>query len=76
MARFTTTVAIAATEEQRQLWAERSETSRTQVMEAGVEINEVEDPMAYQTAMEPVYAHFIEANPDLEQLIPDIQGIK
>ncbi|WP_175583551.1 hypothetical protein [Salipiger sp. HF18] len=44
MARFTTTVAIAATEEQRQLWAERSETSRTQVMEAGVEINEVGDP--------------------------------
>ncbi|EEX12401.1 hypothetical protein CSE45_5280 [Citreicella sp. SE45] len=39
-----TTVAIAATEEQRQLWAERSETSRTHVMEAGVEINEVEEP--------------------------------
>ena len=68
--------AIAAAEEQRQLWAERSEASRAQVTEAGVEINEVEDPMAFQEAMEPVYAKFIEANPDLEQLIRDIQAVE
>jgi len=71
-----TEAAVAAAEEQRQLWAERSEASRAQVMEAGVEINEVEDPMAFQTAMEPVYAQFIEANPDLEQLIRDIQAVE
>ncbi len=68
--------AIAAAEEQRQLWAERSDASKQEVMDAGVEINEVEDASAFQDAMEPVYSRFIEKNPDLETLIRDIQAVK
>ncbi len=68
--------AVSAAQEQRELWAERSEASRQQVADSGVEINEVTDPAAFQTAMEPVYARFIENNPDLESLIRDIQAVE
>ncbi|SLN23890.1 2,3-diketo-L-gulonate-binding periplasmic protein YiaO precursor [Aquimixticola soesokkakensis] len=61
---------------QRDLWAERSEASRAEVEAAGVEINEVSDPAAFQSAMEPIYARFISENPDLEQLIRDIQAVE
>ena len=59
---------------QRELWAETSNASRDAVLAAGAEINEVENPVAFQEAMAPVYAGFIESNPDLEQLIRDIQA--
>lgn len=66
--------AVTAAEEQRALWAERETASRAKVEAAGVAINEVKDPKAFQDAMAPVYAGFIEANPDLEVLITDIQS--
>ncbi|MEQ5872525.1 TRAP transporter substrate-binding protein [Sagittula sp. NFXS13] len=68
--------AVAAAQEQRELWAERSDASKQQVIDSGVAVNEVTDSAAFQSAMEPVYAKFIEANPDLEQLIRDIQAIE
>jgi len=66
--------AVHAAEEQRQLWAEREKASREKVEAAGVEINEVKDPKAFQDKMGPVYANFIKANPDLESMIKDIQA--
>ena len=63
-----------AAEIQRDLWAEREEASRMKVEEAGVQINDVADPAAFQSAMEPIYANFIAAHPELEQLIKDIQA--
>lgn len=66
--------AVTAAKEQRTLWAEREKASRAKVEAAGALINEVQDPKAFQDAMAPVYAGFIEANPDLEVLITDIQS--
>lgn len=66
--------AIEAAEYQRELWAEGVEESRQKVLDAGVEVNQVEDIAAFQEAMEPVYQGFIEENPDLEPLIRDIQN--
>lgn len=66
--------AIDAAEEQRALWAERSEASKQKVIDAGVKVNEVQDPAAFQAAMTPVYEAFIEANPDLASLVADIQA--
>ncbi|WP_422074920.1 TRAP transporter substrate-binding protein [Tranquillimonas rosea] len=68
--------AVEAAEEQRQLWAERSEQSRQKVEEAGVAVNEVQDPAAFQEAMQPVYDAFVEENPELESLVSDIQETK
>lgn len=66
--------AIKASEMQRKLWVEGSKESREIVMEAGVEINEIEDKAPFQDLMEPVYASFIEENPDLEELINSIRS--
>lgn len=66
--------AVNASEEQRQLWAERSQASREKVLEAGVEINEITDKSAFQEKMQPLYAEFIKANPQLESLVNDIQS--
>ncbi|WP_121062515.1 TRAP transporter substrate-binding protein [Chachezhania antarctica] len=66
--------AVAAAKEQRALWAEREKASRAKVEAAGSQINEVQDPKAFQDKMGPVYEKFIEANPDLEKLIKDIQS--
>ncbi|MFQ3788592.1 TRAP transporter substrate-binding protein [Halomonas sp. A29] len=66
--------AIKASEMQRQLWVEGSEESRQVVLDAGIQINEVEDKAAFQQRMEPVYASFIEKNPDLESLIDAIRN--
>lgn len=66
--------AMTAAMQQRELWAEREMKSREKVEAAGSEINEVEDPAAFQDAMGPVYEGFIKANPDLESLIKDIQA--
>lgn len=61
---------------QRKHWAERSMASLEKVKAAGVQVNEVKDIGAFQAAMKPVYDKFIKANPDLEQLIRDIQATK
>ncbi|OCX61290.1 C4-dicarboxylate ABC transporter [Thioclava sp. SK-1] len=70
-----TEAAIAAAKTQRELWAERSDQSKADVIASGVAVNEVQDAKAFQDAMEPVYADFIAANPDLETLIRDIQAV-
>ncbi|WP_051149362.1 TRAP transporter substrate-binding protein [Litchfieldella anticariensis] len=66
--------AIKAAEMQRQLWVEGSRESRQIVLDAGVEINEVEDKSAFQERMQPVYEGFIEENPDLATLVEDIRA--
>ncbi|MCK2185569.1 TRAP transporter substrate-binding protein [Halomonas getboli] len=60
--------------EQRQLWKERAETSRQRVLDAGVEINEVEDKAAFQAKMQPIYDDFVAEHPDLESLVEDVQA--
>ncbi|MFC3282994.1 TRAP transporter substrate-binding protein [Litchfieldella rifensis] len=66
--------AIKASEMQRRLWVKGSQESREIVLDAGVNINEVGDKSAFQEKMQPVYAEFIEENPDLESLIEDIRS--
>ena len=66
--------AVAAAKEQRQLWAERSKESREKVLSEGVKINEVADKSAFQEKMQPIYAEFVEAHPQLETLVNDIQA--
>ncbi|GHA92954.1 C4-dicarboxylate ABC transporter [Modicisalibacter luteus] len=66
--------AVAAAEEQRQLWAERSKASREKVLSEGVKINEVADKSAFQEKMQPIYAEFVKAHPQLETLVNDIQA--
>ncbi|SFU63521.1 TRAP transporter substrate-binding protein [Halomonas korlensis] len=66
--------AIEASEMQRQLWVESSEESKQKVLDAGVEINEVEDKAEFQELMQPVYDDFIAENPELESLIEDIRS--
>ena len=61
--------AVASAETQRELWAEREEESLQVVRDGGTEINEVADKAPFQEAMEPVYAAFLESNPDLEPLV-------
>lgn len=63
-----------AADRQRELWAQSSQESEQKVIDAGVEVNDVEDPAAFQQMMEPIYARFIEDNPDLESLITDIRA--
>ncbi|TQS73556.1 TRAP transporter substrate-binding protein [Rhodobacteraceae bacterium] len=71
-----TQAALDAAEMQRELWAKESDKARQDVIDAGVSVNEVTDPKAFQDAMQPVYAQFIQANPDLESLITDIQAVE
>ncbi len=66
--------AIDAAKVQRELWAARELESRAKVEAAGVAVNEVADPVAFQSAMEPIYAAFIASNPDLEPLIAQIKS--
>lgn len=66
--------AVKAAQMQRELWVESSQASRQKVLDAGVEINEVEDKAAFQELMQPVYAEFIAENPELESLIDDIRA--
>ncbi|MGY6566712.1 MAG: TRAP transporter substrate-binding protein [Halomonadaceae bacterium] len=66
--------AIKASAMQRELWVEGSQASRQVVLDAGIQINEVEDKAVFQQRMEPIYAAFIEANPDLESLIDAIRN--
>lgn len=66
--------AMESAQLQRQLWAEREGVSLEKVKASGVEVNNVDDPAAFQSAMGPIYDGFIAANPDLAQLIAEIQA--
>ncbi|RCV90654.1 TRAP transporter substrate-binding protein [Billgrantia montanilacus] len=66
--------AIKASTMQRELWVEGSRASHQKVVDAGVQINEVEDKAAFQERMDPVYAGFIQANPELESLVEAIRS--
>ena len=66
--------AVESADLQRQLWAERAEASRTKVMEAGVEFNEIPDKAAFQEAMKPVYETYLADNPDIAPLVELIQN--
>lgn len=59
---------------QRELWAKRAEASREKVIKAGVKFNDIADKQAFQDAMKPVYAKFLEANPNLKPLVEAIQA--
>lgn len=59
---------------QRKLWAERAEASREKVVAAGVKFNHIADKAAFQAAMEPVHAAFLEKNPDLQELVEKIKA--
>ncbi len=59
---------------QRELWAERAAASREKVIAAGVQFNEIPDKAAFQAAMEPVYAEYLAANPDLVPLVELIKS--
>ena len=59
---------------QRQLWAERAESSREKVMAAGVQFNDIPDKSAFQAAMQPVYDNYLAANPDLKPLVELIKN--
>ena len=59
---------------QRTLWAEREKESRAKVEAAGAQVNEVENKVAFQERMAPVYTAFVEANPDLASVIEAIQA--
>ncbi|AXS41591.1 TRAP transporter substrate-binding protein [Breoghania sp. L-A4] len=68
--------AVSAAKTQRDLWAKRSDESRKKVEAGGVKVNEVKDKSAFQEKMKPVYATFIEQNPDLADWITEIQSTK
>ncbi len=69
-----TEAARESAELQRELWAERAESSREKVMAAGVKFNEIPDKSEFQAAMQPVYDKYLAANPDLVPLVELIQN--
>ncbi|WP_179381448.1 TRAP transporter substrate-binding protein [Jannaschia marina] len=69
------TAARASAETQRQFWAEREQESRAAVEAAGATVNEVENKVAFQERMAPVYEGFVAANPDLAPVIEAIQAL-
>ena len=58
---------------QRAEWAKRDVASRETVEANGVKVNEIADKSGFQDAMKPVYATYLEANPDLKSLVKLIQ---
>lgn len=59
---------------QRELWAAREAESLANVQAAGAQINAVENKVAFQELMVPVYEGFVEANPELASIIEAIQN--
>ena len=66
--------AVESAEQQRALWEERAEASRTKVMAAGVKFNDIPDKAPFQKAMQPVYDTYLAANPDIKPLVELIQN--
>ncbi len=64
---------VAAAEEaalyQRELWAVATADARETVEAAGVVVNEISDKGPFQDAMAPVYEAYLEANPDMRELV-------
>ncbi|GAW36380.1 2,3-diketo-L-gulonate-binding periplasmic protein YiaO precursor [Roseovarius sp. A-2] len=58
-----------STDLQRRLWAEREAASMKIIADGGVEVNEIADKAAFQTAMAPVYEKFLAANPEMTDLV-------
>ena len=54
---------------QRELWKARETSSLEKVQAAGVVVNTIADKGPFQDAMAPVYDQFLEANPDLVELV-------
>lgn len=63
-----------STEYQRELWKERELASMDIVLDQGVEVNLIKDKAPFQAAMGPVYASFLEANPELTSLVELFQA--
>lgn len=63
-----------STQLQRSEWAKRDVASRKKVEAGGVIVNEIPDKSAFQAAMEPVYATYLKANPDLVALVDMIKA--
>ncbi len=59
----------ASAETQRELWKARETESLEKVQAAGVVVNTIDDKGPFQEAMAPVYDQFLEANPDLVELV-------
>ena len=59
---------------QRELWAIATAEARAVVEEAGVVVNEIADKGPFQEAMAPVYDAYLEANPDMRQLVEIAQA--
>ncbi len=59
----------ASADYQRELWAEREAASLDTIMAGGTEVNAVEDKAPFQEAMGPVYDKFLDANPELTDLV-------
>ncbi|NNL17173.1 MAG: TRAP transporter substrate-binding protein [Boseongicola sp.] len=59
---------------QQELWAAREMSSREMVEKAGVVTNEIANKVPFQEAMVPVYAAYLEANPNLRPLVELIQS--
>ncbi|MEM8692955.1 MAG: TRAP transporter substrate-binding protein [Pseudomonadota bacterium] len=68
------TAARASATTQRELWAAREKESLAKVEAGGATVNQVENKVAFQEKMAPVYESFIAANPDLSSVIEAIQA--
>lgn len=64
----------ASADYQRELWAEREAASLETVKAGGTEVNTVEEKAPFQQAMAPVYDAFLQANPDLTDLVDLIRN--
>ena len=54
---------------QRELWAVQSDEARVEVEAAGIKVNEIADKGPFQEAMVAVYDDYLEANPDMVELV-------
>lgn len=63
-----------STDLQRKLWQEREAASMKVVMDGGVQVNEIADKSAFQDAMKPVYDQFLNASPELADLVALFQA--
>lgn len=69
------TAARESAQMQRDLWAEREESSNAVLAEAGVEVNVIEDKQPFIDAMEPVYEKLVNTD-ELRSLLADIQAVE
>ena len=58
----------------RELWDARVDGARARLLEAGIEVNEVDDLSAFQARMRPVWERFV-TTPEHQELVDQIQEI-